>query len=394
MKLQLRNVGQLKDATVQFGDLTVLVGPQAGGKSIFLQFLKLVLDGPVIAAELRRSGYDWERKFPQFLELYLGEGMGSVWHGTDSDAPSQVLQDDRPVDLLRHLKGPPGRRRERLFFIPAQRVITLSEGWPRQFHQYRPGDPYVVRAFSQQLVFLMQSGLGKGDSIFPQEGRMKREAREAIAERVFGGFALKLGTMGVSRRLVLQGQGEAPGLPFMVWSAGQREFVPLLLGLYWLLPPTKTPTRQGIQWVVIEEMEACLHPGAISAVMLVALDLLKRGYRVALSTHSPHVLDIVWGIRTLQRCKANPSRLLDMFEVKHSQQMVTMATKVLDRNLRVYYCSRQPDAEGRNFHDISSLDPGSDDPQVAGWGGLTEFSGRIGDIVADVVAQSAGEAGG
>jgi len=36
-RLRLRNIGQITDANLQFGDLTVLVGPQASGKTITLQ---------------------------------------------------------------------------------------------------------------------------------------------------------------------------------------------------------------------------------------------------------------------------------------------------------------------------------------------------------------------
>ena len=46
----------------------------------------------------------------------------------------------------------------------------------------------------------------------------------------------------------------------MVWSAGQREFVPLLLGMYWLMPPAKISPAQRLEWVVIEEPEMGLHP--------------------------------------------------------------------------------------------------------------------------------------
>ena len=42
--LKLKNIGPISEADVQFGDLTVLVGPQATGKGIFIQFLKLILD--------------------------------------------------------------------------------------------------------------------------------------------------------------------------------------------------------------------------------------------------------------------------------------------------------------------------------------------------------------
>lgn len=41
-KLSINNLGPIRNAEVGFGDLTVLVGPQATGKSLFLQILKLV----------------------------------------------------------------------------------------------------------------------------------------------------------------------------------------------------------------------------------------------------------------------------------------------------------------------------------------------------------------
>jgi hypothetical protein len=50
----------------------------------------------------------------------------------------------------------------------------------------------------------------------------------------------------------------------MASSAAQREFVPLLLGLYWLLPAAKIAKRDKIEWVLIEEVEMGLHPSAIS----------------------------------------------------------------------------------------------------------------------------------
>jgi hypothetical protein len=41
---------------------------------------------------------------------------------------------------------------ERSFFIPAQRVLTLSrDGWLRPFTDYKPGDPFCVRDFSEKL---------------------------------------------------------------------------------------------------------------------------------------------------------------------------------------------------------------------------------------------------
>jgi hypothetical protein len=209
---------------------------------------------------------------------------------------------------------------------------------------------------------------------------------------VFGGFGLRIDRHQAQKRLLLNPAGAADGvppdslpyhsLPFMVWSAGQREFVPLLLGFYWLLPPTKVPRRANLRWVVIEEIEMGLHPKAISAVLLLVMDLLARDYRVCLSTHSPHVLDAVWALRTIQKHGAPARRLLELFEAKATPNMKELAERVLTKKAKVYFFDR---ATG-GTRDISDLDPGAQDQAEAGWGGLTDFSGRVADIVASVVS--------
>ena len=40
-----------------------------------------------------------------------------------------------------------------------------------------------------------------------------------------------------------------------------------------------------------------LHPQGIATAMLLVLELLRRGYKVVLSTHSTVVLDMVWALR-------------------------------------------------------------------------------------------------
>lgn len=59
----------------------------------------------------------------------------------------------------------------------------------------------------------------------------------------------------------------------------QRELVPLLLGLYWLLPHTKVSRREKLEWVAIEEPEMGLHPSTIAVVILLALELLQTATR-------------------------------------------------------------------------------------------------------------------
>ncbi|MCC6362694.1 MAG: ATP-binding protein [Bryobacterales bacterium] len=385
-ELSIRNVGPVQQADLRMGDLTVLVGPQATGKSICLQFLKLLLDtGPVLAA-LRKSGLDWDRKWVDFLDVYFGEGMRGIWH-----AASSVRWLGKDVDFAELVRPKQGKAVEKCFFIPAQRVLALSrEGWLRPFSEYRPGDPFIVREFSEKLRIQMEAGFG-GRDLFPQPGRLKSEIRRLLKQAVFSGFHLQVEKHGAQKRLVLSEEGNRDGkiqtslfsssLPFMVWSAGQREFVPLLLGLYWLMPPSKVGRRGSLKWVVIEELEMGLHPKAIEAMLVIVLDLVARGYRVCISTHSPQVLDLVWALRVFRQNQAKPADVLRMFGVRATPGMLAVGKAALHQETRVYYFDRP----ARTAVDISNLDPASGIPDEAGWGGLTEFSSRVQDEVARVV---------
>jgi hypothetical protein len=253
------------------------------------------------------------------------------------------------------------------------------------FGDYSRSDPYVVQDFSEQLRLLMESGLGRGEgtSIFPQEGRLTEATRHLLKQGIYGDFDLKLDQNSTQKRLVLQRDKE-PVLPFMVWSAGQREFSPLLLGLYHLMPSGGAARRSGIEWVVLEEPEMGLHPRAITAVLFLVLEMMSRGYRVCLSTHSPHVLDMVWAPRVFSEKHAPPDRLLELFGVSASPKNQKIAADILTKTLKVYYFDR----EANQAMDISRLDADSEVTAENTWGELTEFSARASDVVADFIANT------
>ena len=97
MHLHLKNIGQIKDADIRFGDLTVFVGPQATGKSIALEFLKLVLDLGHVQEQMTRYGLDWSGELPRFFDAYFGEGMTGLWR----QGESEVSWGGRRIDLPR-----------------------------------------------------------------------------------------------------------------------------------------------------------------------------------------------------------------------------------------------------------------------------------------------------
>ncbi|MEN8217044.1 MAG: hypothetical protein ABFS56_11895 [Pseudomonadota bacterium] len=78
-KIEVKCLGQIAEGTIKLGDLTVLVGPQGSGKTLFLQWLKLIADSDAIINVLKKYGFDWENDLSRFLTLYFGEGMSHLW---------------------------------------------------------------------------------------------------------------------------------------------------------------------------------------------------------------------------------------------------------------------------------------------------------------------------
>ena len=375
-RLHIQNFAHLKNVDLSFGDLTVLVGPQGAGKSLALQWLKVALDGKQIVDALKAAGHPTDRS-NVLVDLIFGSGMSSAWRDN-----SQVVFDRKSINP-RNI-GRIGEGTERLFFVPAHRSMLISDGWASPFQKLTSDTPAVARIFSQNL-FDRFSAKDTG-TLFPVERRLKQQIREKIDQAVFHG-----GKVGIeedaqhARRLRLV-HGTVH-LPFMTWTAGQREFTPLLLSLFHLLPSTQQRKITTTGWVVLEEPEMGLHPQAITAAMLLVLDLLWRGYKVVISSHSPHVLTMLWMMRKLKEFNARPDIVCNAFDVDPTPPMRNVAKVALEKNYRAYLMEFDKNRKV-NSVDISTLDPMSDDERIAGWGGLTEFSSRFGDAVRTAVNES------
>ncbi|MEW6364904.1 MAG: AAA family ATPase [Acidobacteriota bacterium] len=374
--LVVRNFAQIEEVNLSFGDLSVLVGAQATGKSLALQWMKTAIDGRQIVSALRDAGQD-VRDPKVLVDLIFGVGMAAAWR-----SDSKVIfngNEIRPAEIHKI-----GNGKEKAFFIPAHRSILISDGWAAPFQKLTSDTPVVARIFSQNL-FERFSARGSGD-LFPLPRVLKGQYREIIDSAVFHGGVIGLEQDRQHAKRLRLKYGESQ-LPFMTWTAGQREFTPLLLGLYHLLPPRRLVKQPEIDWVIIEEPELGLHPEAVTAFLLLTLDLLWRGYRVVLSTHSPHVLTAIWMLRRLRQHNARWQLLCDAFDVRRSQDFQKVAEAALHKSYRVHLLEFGPDGKVRSS-DISNLDPEASDEGESGWGGLTGFSSRFGDAVRKAVNES------
>jgi len=382
MKFTVKNAAQIEKAEVQFGDMTVFVGEQGTGKSIFLQLLKLCIDEDYIKQTLSQNANTWKKTKADLLKVYLGNSTESLWDNKKSVAETETgksfLSWDTDTAVI---------HQEQMLYIPAHRATTMPlVGWPTAFRMYRNETPFVLRNFSERFRLYLENQAGK-DKLFPLSDKLNLSIRDSLDAAIFHNATISQQDATGQKELKLTVSGETESLPYFAWSTGQREFVPLLLGCYELLPKKD----KNINYIVIEEPEMGLHPKAIFATMLLFLDLLKRGYKVIISTHSLSVLDVVWAIRNIAKAKITKEKkvalLLKLFDIdtkslgaEQTQEISDILAGILSKTYKTYYFTYNEKLRVI-AKDISTLDPS--DELIGNWGGLSGYSGRAADIVCE-----------
>ena len=377
MRFLLENCGPIARADMDLGDLSILVGPQATGKSIALQMLKLAQEYPAIKRTMLDFAYNPSRGRSEFIGDYLGEGMSSIW--TDATV---IRAGEKNLGYDNIKAATVTKREHSVFYVPAQRVTTFDNGWPRRFQNYEAAFPYVVREFSEELFKYLDRAYASDSTgrLFPHPKSLRKSLKDSLSQSVYRNATLSLDKEHSRKRLVLQPSPDV-SLPMATWSTGQREFTPLMLGLYRLLPSAAIGKDQKIKQVIIEEPEMGLHPRAIRSLMYVVMELVYRGYSVVLSTHSPAILEIAWALSLIKEGPDPVSAFCKLFGETKKKSMEDMAVTVLKKSIHVHYFKPGDDGKARTV-DISEMDPGGMKDE-ADWGGLTEQSSLIGAIVAE-----------
>ena len=377
-RLKVEHFGPIKSVDVSLGDLNILIGPQASGKSLFLELFKLVMDHANIVDVLRKYNYILSKTdVNPFLDLYFGEGLHSLF------TPKTRIQFDNKSfsisDLLKPAKFKTNAK-ESVFYVPAQRILGISDGRPKNFMEFDGSTPYVLKNFSETLRVFIQGGLGNPDVIFPMRNRLKGAVKKSIDKSVFHGAKVVIDQTSGQRKMKLN--VNEVSLPFMTWSAGQKEFMPLLLAMYCLSgPPTSVINKNDYKWVIIEEPEMGLHPRAIQAVILEIIELMQSGYKVIVSTHSPTLLEFAWVFESLKMLPEEElkSALCELFDIDKNCTAAQVLNGLKDKAVTTFYFESK--GAGVVSTDISSLDVEADDSLIADWGGLSTFSGRASDVV-------------
>lgn len=379
----VRNFGPIQEIDVELGDLTVLVGAQASGKSLFLQMFKLIKDKDAILESLKNYGFVVNNKLENLLNRYLGEGLSKMW--TDD---SEFISNDITYNRVTLESPQNGNPEDKVFYIPAQRILSIADGRPKYFMEFSENDPFVLRKFSETLRLFTQNGLGDSGKLYPLPNRLKNVIKKKYDKTIFHGGEIVFDEQGGQRKIAMN--VEDMHLPLMTWSAGQKEFMPLLMAFYCLSgPPQPVVNRSQYQYIIMEEPEMGLHPLAIQAIILQMIEFINNGHKVIVSTHSPMLLEFVWAYNCLKKIPKDKrvGALYELFDIQPNKKNKPHFLKsIFDKDIKTYYFSRNT-AEKVESKDISSLDVFSEETAINEWGGLTQFSSKTNDVVSRYMAQ-------
>lgn len=374
---RIKDFGPIEEISIDFGDLTILVGPQASGKSIALETLKLAVDRDSIIDTLDRYNYIIGHDPKKILNVYYGEGMSNIWKET-----SIIEYDKQEIKLKQLPKNASQFHDETLFYIPAQRILSISDGRPKNFMEFDSSSPYILRSFSETLRLFMQYGMGNEETLFPLKNRLKDFMRNSFNSSIFHDAIIKMEERAGQKKMVLS--VDDMSIPFMSWSAGQKEFMPLLLAFYCLSgPPSKVVKKEKYKYIVIEEPEMGLHPRAIISTLLQILELIQsNGYKAIISTHSPVFLEFAWAFNFLKDKNVKGlSAIYEIFGIPKSSPARKMLKGIFEKSIKTYYFSRNGKNSKVVSSDISSLDIMDEDKIVSEWGGLSEFSTKVSEVI-------------
>jgi len=372
----------IENCEIEIGDLTFFVGEQGTGKSLVLQLLKLIRDKRFIRRILENHGFRWGEANLN-LDHYFGEGMSGIW---DDEKKTEIIFENSKInksDLQPKRRETYQDSIETIFYIPAQRILTLEDGWPKFFTNYSTTYPFVLRHFSESIRQLLEEILSSDieGNLFPISKRIDDSIRNLIETHIYGNKKL---TIEASVKKNLRMQVGSSKVPFMTWSAGQKEFLPFLLSIYYLCPPTRTSKKGKIDTVIIEEPEMGLHLKAILTVIIQILEFLSRGYRVIVSTHSSVFLEFHWVMQELLKEKSEgqfKNHLYTLFSLNRSPKLDKIFSKIKIKQLKTYYF--QKENQEVKVVDISKLSLDETDISSA-WGGLLEMSNKATEVVSRI----------
>ena len=366
--LYIENFGPIDNAKISFGDLTVFVGPQASGKTIFAELFKLIKDKDFILHSIEET---LKRQIDSIfvdetMDTFFGNGMNSLLKNN-----TFIKFNDDIFDLTTSLNyyDEGNSNNFSVYYIPAKRSAEFNGG-QLKMAQDVSNFPYIMREFRDNLdayLFPFQSSNVEYFELFDIDNSIFGKGKVGMQKKDNRGWELVQ-------------KYEKSIIDYMAWSTGQGEFTPLQLGL---LDIAKNP---GFEYVIIEEPEIGLHPQAI-VNFVKGIVQLTNSTKVIVITHSPILLNFIWAIKNVDRNKIVIGNIAkEMFESNEESPF----SNIFDKTISTYAFVKNERA-GINVKDISNLDAWSNEDTEANWGGLTDFATITSNFVSKYYKEVDGE---
>jgi predicted ATPase len=334
-KLTVANFSCIESADIELGDLTILIGPQASGKSVLsklIYFANDVLNNQYDHIEDEKGIDALVRALEQnFLKLFPAMAWGKGKFNIRFEAGPYHVEVTR--------KGTQDRIRVQFSDFFVARYERFLESWTKQkqkvsekekrhvpeFQLYwraKSADQKALASEMGQEYFQYQlfipagrsffTSVGKAIAVFEHSGildpitvefgrffaalrerhgqryftdddsRISPSRRKELMQQFFGGSI----EFGRDEEFIKTPDGRK--VPFAVLSSGQQELLPL-----WMVVDEISHFRDLSSLIFIEEPEAHLFPSAQADITnylaSIAADR-KRKQKVLITTHSPYVL--------------------------------------------------------------------------------------------------------
>lgn len=335
LRLTVKNFSCIDEAALDINSLTLVIGPQASGKSVLSKltyfFLSLIQD---------QYSFVFDQKAPDEFKTFVQDKFTewfppSAW-GVDifcielqaADYKIRLTrsrQSKKPSDKVRVLLSPFAQEHYDVLLERIKKAIrlapqdedgptyeatlqlietsekVLSKALGQDFFPYQLFIPAGRSFFTSmgKAAVAFEHGL---DPVTARFGRLFAANRDRLSSPHMRTVTKQLGEMDLIKGLFgghirfernkeyIQTQ-DGRKVPFSALSSGQQELLPLLLVLNWLKPLPERFKRRRL--IYIEEPEAHLFPEAQSMLVqaLASLVVASKGtMSMILTTHSPYVL--------------------------------------------------------------------------------------------------------